>query len=228
MQQCQDFQYAIRSSLDSQLIDNAVFLAEQLYHMAPSDERAVLLAECYLRQHQPVRSRGVLQSVKSDRGRYLLALSHFQLRQYLDAELVLAPRDSSSPDSVVGGAAGLYLLGRVLRIRGATEKAIVMFTKSLTLCPHLWCAYQEICELGLGVSFFLFLCFSLLSRTLCRRIDVGNFEFNIQQERTICRPKPASTAARRHRKLRNRQRFTDLAALPTTTTSISTTSSSNN
>lgn len=197
-----DFETAIRNSLDLQLIDNAVFLAEQSYHLSPSDERAVLLAECYLRQNQPVRSRGVLQSCKSDRARYLLALSHFQLHQYLDAELVLAPRDSSSPDSVVGGAAGLYLFGRVLRIRGATEKAIVMFTKSLTLCPHLWSAYQEICELGICflLLFSLFLFSYVLLFVFVFVVTFLNSFFCafLQKERVICLQRLVSVR-RRHR-----------------------------
>jgi hypothetical protein len=45
---------AVQRSLDNQLIDNAVFLGEQLYHHDSSDDNAVLLAKCYMRQNQPV------------------------------------------------------------------------------------------------------------------------------------------------------------------------------
>jgi hypothetical protein len=47
-----ELQTAIAASLDDYLVDNAVLLAEQLYHTFACDDHAVLLAECYLRQNQ--------------------------------------------------------------------------------------------------------------------------------------------------------------------------------
>jgi hypothetical protein len=44
---------AIERSLSMEMVDNAVFLGEQLYYCAPNDRHAELLARCYLRQHQP-------------------------------------------------------------------------------------------------------------------------------------------------------------------------------
>jgi len=45
---------AVQSSLDRYLIDNAVFLAEQLYYTEKNDKNAILLAKCYMRQNQAV------------------------------------------------------------------------------------------------------------------------------------------------------------------------------
>jgi hypothetical protein len=44
---------AIERSLNTEMVDNAVFLGEQLYYCAPTDRNAELLARCYLRQNRP-------------------------------------------------------------------------------------------------------------------------------------------------------------------------------
>jgi hypothetical protein len=63
------------------------------------------------RDSQPRCAKGILTAshAQSERAQYLLALSYFQLRQYVEAEQTLTPRDSNG--KVAGAAAGMYLLG---------------------------------------------------------------------------------------------------------------------
>lgn len=47
-----------------------------------------------------------------------------------------------------GGAAGLYLLGRVYRKLGDAQGAKAALVHALQLSPLLWSAYEELCALG--------------------------------------------------------------------------------
>jgi anaphase-promoting complex subunit 3 len=136
---------AIERSLRDELIDNAVFLAEQLHYNASSDEHAELLARCYLRQRQFGRVHGLLRHTRTPTGRYLLAVALFELQLHVDAELALCGPTAAEP---VGGAAGFYLLGRLLRVRDATAAAIDAFQQALQRDASLWLAYEQLCELG--------------------------------------------------------------------------------
>lgn len=80
---------SIERSLEAQLIDNAVFLAEQLYYGARTDAHAQLLAKCYLRQQHAERAAGVLENWSSANARYLRAIALHALRRDADAELTL-------------------------------------------------------------------------------------------------------------------------------------------
>ena len=87
--EAEQLQRVVRRSLDAHLIDNAAFLAEQLYFAHQTLENRLLLAQCYLQQQRPARARDVLLGATSDAARYLLALAHFRLDQMTDAELAL-------------------------------------------------------------------------------------------------------------------------------------------
>lgn len=49
---------------------------------------------------------------------------------------------------VPNGAAGYYLLGRICVASNRHDAAIQYFSAALTLDPLLWCAYEELCNLG--------------------------------------------------------------------------------
>lgn len=62
---------------------------------------------------------------------------------------------------VPNGAAGYYLLGRICVLSNRHESAIQYFAAALTLDPLLWCAYEELCNLGeqnAGGLMLTFLC----------------------------------------------------------------------
>jgi hypothetical protein len=49
---------------------------------------------------------------------------------------------------VLGGAAGLYLMGRICVLTNRHEAAGQHFAAALRADPLLWCAYEELCALG--------------------------------------------------------------------------------
>lgn len=85
--------------------------------------------------------------------RYLLAQSCLSLGKYTEAEdALVGPLQPAGMTNgftnVPGGAAGLYLLGRICRLTGRVQKAIQHLCNALLQDPLLWCAYEELCMLG--------------------------------------------------------------------------------
>ena len=50
---------------------------------------------------------------------------------------------------VPGGAAGHYLLGRICKLTSRHQEAEGHFATALSLDPLLWCAFEELCTLGM-------------------------------------------------------------------------------
>lgn len=49
---------------------------------------------------------------------------------------------------VPGGAAGLFLLGRIARLTSRQQEAAKHYSAALERDPLLWQAFQELCQLG--------------------------------------------------------------------------------
>lgn len=49
---------------------------------------------------------------------------------------------------VPGGAAGLFLLGRIARLSSRQQEAAKYYSAALERDPLLWHAFQELCQLG--------------------------------------------------------------------------------
>jgi len=168
----------VRESLDSHQVANAVFLCERLHASFPNEHNTYLLATCYHRFGQPHRARAVLRGQTSDRCLYLLALCCYALNRLPEAERALvgvgggggggvggrpsAGRENQPPPKGKGttgknertakeppnGAAGLYLLGMVMKETGRRAGAVVNFKKALAMDPFNWSSREELCGLG--------------------------------------------------------------------------------
>jgi hypothetical protein len=46
------------------------------------------------------------------------------------------------------GAAGYYLLGKICALSNRHDTAVHYYAAALTLDPLMWCAYEELCNLG--------------------------------------------------------------------------------
>ena len=52
------------------------------------------------------------------------------------------------PLQVPKGSAGYYLLGRICGLTNRHRAAVSYQRAALTLDPLMWCAYEELCNLG--------------------------------------------------------------------------------
>lgn len=138
----------VKRHLDLFCYANATFLAERLHAGFPSEANRLILAQCYFRADQPQRAYHLLKGTKSGQCRYLLAIVCLQLHLLPEAEAALTPRPSEQPNSVPNGGAGLYLLGLICRRTDRRQSAIQHLSAALSLDPFLWCAYEELCQLG--------------------------------------------------------------------------------
>lgn len=84
--------------------------------------------------------------LQGSQSRYLFALCCMQLGKLTEAESALLPDNDVS--KVPNGAAGLYLLGRIYQLSTRHSVAIAYFGNALQLDPMMWCAYEELCNLG--------------------------------------------------------------------------------
>jgi anaphase-promoting complex subunit 3 len=120
------------------LYDNAHFYAERLLYESPSPDSLNLLALCYFRQGKTKQTYQLLKDSSSPENRYLFALACISLRRYVEAErALLAGRssyDARFASEIPGGAAGLYLLGKICRKDSRKESAIMFFR----LCLEVW------------------------------------------------------------------------------------------
>lgn len=129
----------VEQNLSLHLIEDAKFYAERLYYEHPSQENLNVLAQCYFRQGKTKQCYLILQGSKLPANRYLLATCCFSLGKLDEAEATLLPSGQFSAFSpqaaqeIPGGAAGLYLLGRICRRGNRKDSAIKYFTMSLTV-----------------------------------------------------------------------------------------------
>jgi anaphase-promoting complex subunit 3 len=140
----------VRSSLASFLDDNATFMAERLHATINNDTSLELLARCHLQSGKPNKAYSLLKDrVCSPQNRFLLGLSCFRLGKLKEGEKALHSNDLAK---IPNGAAGLNLLGQILRQLNQKTRAIACFKKSLELDPFLWSSYDALCALGQDIE----------------------------------------------------------------------------
>lgn len=154
---------ATEQSLRSFLAPNAIFLAERLHSMFPSDESAYLLASAHLQAGNYSRAAAALRPATSPDNRYLYAVCAVRIGtedSLRDAEAHLrglrGPIDVEPPPSaknmqdIPGGASGLYLLASICQRTGRTDEAIDLYRRALRANPTLWVAFEALASLGAG------------------------------------------------------------------------------
>ncbi|EIE23188.1 TPR-like protein [Coccomyxa subellipsoidea C-169] len=143
------FVACIQESLSLYLYENAQFLGERLVAAFPKQAHFLLLATCYFRSDQVHRAYHLLVANCSDsQSRYLLAQCCLRLGKLNEAEQALNPDGDPQKGEVPHGAAGYYLLGKICALSNRHDTAIHYYAAALTLDPLLWCAYEELCNLG--------------------------------------------------------------------------------
>ena len=83
------FSLAIKDSMVNHNLTNAVYLAERQFHLTKTEEAKMTLSECYLAADKNHLLIDLIESPKSVRGRFLLAMALFNINEYDKAEQVL-------------------------------------------------------------------------------------------------------------------------------------------
>lgn len=125
------------------LYDNAMFYAERLYYDSTTPEHLNLLATCYFRKNKFNQAYLLLQDPShhssSPDNAYMFALICVSLNKLSEGQnaLFTAKNNGNSPptfDAVQdtpGGAAGVYLLGKICRKQHRRDYAVDYFKISL-------------------------------------------------------------------------------------------------
>ena len=147
----------IEQNLSLFLYDDAKFYAERLYYESKSEENIHMLAQCYFRQGKITQAYLILQDGQSMvSNRYLLATCCVQLDKLEEAERALLPYPHCQPQALThrmiseipGGAAGLFLLGKICKKGQRKDAAIKYFKLSLEQDSTLWSSLVELGSLG--------------------------------------------------------------------------------
>ena len=160
----------VHESLAAYLYGNAAFIAERLAAAAPCEENRLLLATCYFRAGKVARAYHTLKGASSADGRYLTAMCCKEMGRLSEAEMALMPSAHATfahqrgghgarggsggsgaadgADAVPNGAAGYFLLAQICRQTDRRKEAIAHLQRALSLDPFMWCAYEELCDLG--------------------------------------------------------------------------------
>lgn len=128
----------VTQNIDLHLYDNAKFFAERLYYEQPSADHLFLLAQCFHFQQKTKQVYHLLQDCNIPPARYLLAITCITLKRFKEAERALLPSplnplklSKEMVQDIPGGAAGLYLLGKICRLENRREAAIKYLNLSL-------------------------------------------------------------------------------------------------
>ena len=138
-------------SLQNQLHDNATFLAERVCAESSCDASKLLLATCHYAAGAANRAAVVLQGCSAPQNRYLLALCCMRLGRLPEAQTALlgaSMPDTDASAALPNGAAGLYLMGTICLKMQQRQRAIKYLTRSLSLNPFMWSAYEALSQLG--------------------------------------------------------------------------------
>ncbi|KAJ3332508.1 anaphase-promoting complex subunit cdc27 [Blyttiomyces sp. JEL0837] len=155
----------IASNLDSQFLENAVFLAERLVARYPTHYQSkYLLGLCYYRDQQLNATYATLKSCVDPASRYLFAKCCLDMQKMQEAELSLLSllEDPSYPGMCRGmsaGGSGLYKVPhpsykcvphpcQLNRKSNRHHLACQYYKEALNLNPFLWVAYDGLCQLG--------------------------------------------------------------------------------
>jgi anaphase-promoting complex subunit 3 len=129
--------------LNLNLYESAKFYAERLLYEHPSEEAVGLLATCYYRLGKIKQTYMILNESKylnSPDNKYLFALVCVALSKYDEAEFVLHSNNrfikyeemtKDNMSAIPGGAAGLYLMGKICRRQQRKDAAVHYFKLAL-------------------------------------------------------------------------------------------------
>jgi tetratricopeptide (TPR) repeat protein len=148
--------------LSVHLVDNAIFMAERLIGISPSEANKHLLATCHVHAGQPKQAVSCLQGCRDPANRYLLARCLVFVRDFAEAEDALlqpaglrgknveeiARAIQKDPSIVPHGSAGVELLAQAALSTERFERAISLFQLSLQLDPFLWTSFEALVSLG--------------------------------------------------------------------------------
>jgi anaphase-promoting complex subunit 3 len=124
----------ITTNLSLLLLKDAKFYAERLYNLYPSESNLNILAKCYYQEKKPKQTYLLLQGTTLESNRYLFALSCIDLGKFDEGERALSPpqsRKDKDTHNIPGGAAGLYLLGKIAWKQHRRDAAVLYFKKCL-------------------------------------------------------------------------------------------------
>lgn len=114
---------------------NAIFLAERLREQSPTDETKLLLAECYVADHQFASAFHLLKGVDIAKAKYLQAFSAFKMDKLADAEAILSKCDRTPHVN--------FLLGQVYEKQKKSALASEFYLKAFKKDPTLFVAAEK-------------------------------------------------------------------------------------
>ncbi|KND02285.1 anaphase promoting complex subunit CDC27 [Spizellomyces punctatus DAOM BR117] len=144
----------VQTSIEHHDYENAIFLAERFVACYPQNPRATYLhAKAYFHSNRHHVAYRILEGQNYLLSKYLFARCCIDLDELQEGEqalrYIIQTIDSSG--STIGELEleHVYcLLGKICRRAGKKGEAIKAFKKALELCPFLWNAHQNLCELG--------------------------------------------------------------------------------
>ena len=158
-------QHLVEHNLSLNLLDNAVFYAELLVSMQPSEVHRHLLAVALWIANRRSGAVEALRGCTAPSNRYQRAsyLKALDRREEALDELLHGTGLTGLPPAklqqrlragalVPGGAAGLYLAGALMQAAQRAEHAIAFYEASLALDPSMWCSFTALSRLGKEVD----------------------------------------------------------------------------
>jgi tetratricopeptide (TPR) repeat protein len=152
---------AVTSSLQLHMYSNAVFLCERLYAEKQTLDNLHMLASCYHQSNQIktayhfLREKFDIWRTVDDQLRapqqsihYLYAICCISLQLFDEAENILLQYYTNQSEE----ASVNYWLGVICRYTNRKEAAITYLNKALALNPLMWCAFENLAQLGENVD----------------------------------------------------------------------------
>jgi len=154
--------HLVQTYLASHLHGNALFYAERLVEVAPTEMNRHLLALCHVHCGAPGEALEALGDASAAGNRYLrgkLLLEAGRTREAVDclcpppirAALPLRMTAAALSDIIPrlpGGAAGAYLLALAAKENGEATHAVAWASAALAADPFLFCAFEALCRWG--------------------------------------------------------------------------------
>ena len=195
------FQQIIWYSLDNNLINNALFVAERLLALNDRDQSSRhLVGLCMLRAGRASSAYNITLHHRHLGCSYVFAQSCKELGKYREGLVALQnclsqlpnkwtackpfltwkitnfnpPDDHSSAtrNNLPDVGAVLCLMGHMQRASGDSKRAMDTYIEALKTNPYLWEAFDGLIELGTSVICFAHMCRCLSS---CRKLFQGKF-----------------------------------------------------
>ena len=144
------------------LHDNAIFFAERLVDVSPSETNRHLLATAYVHAGRHRQAVTVLRPCKASYNVYLLAHCLIKTEQYAEADERMMTAAGltgktgeeqvselqKSPYKIPNGAAGAHLVGVAAHLGGNMERGSKFYMLALYLDPYLFTTFEALCRHG--------------------------------------------------------------------------------